>query len=728
MSLRDIYPESIQQTVVDYYQQLELKDKNKAKDFVNNLSEFTYKKTIVSEDSFYSILERISLYHTLIVDTETTGLDYSAVISGVGIAIPDIKECFYFPINHFMPHNDSDFPIESIRWPNQLTYTQFEILVSEIFFKKHKLVFHNAKYDLKLFKQTLPDDFWGLVNYPWHQPGMDIQDTMLMIKCLESCESVALTACGKRWLGFNNLPEEARIKELCKSRKHTNLLASQDFKVNYSYYQLSPEDILIYATRDCETTALLWEKAFKSINDFSVTNLYNQELKLSFIVAEIEMQGHKIDSQYLTFFDDIYFRLIKLIKSDISELTGLENLEITKPSQVIKAFQNIGVSLAEVSQTLPGFQKDVAKAKRLGKVPKEVSTTEEVLLATNTELGKRISDHHILDKLKNTFIDGMRDKKDCKDFIHANFNQSGTVTGRFSSNNPNLQNIPREEFSLHSDLGDVYNELAKQLVIKKTFIPDNKDCVLLKLDYSQMELCMVAYLAGETVMLNAFKEGTDLHALTMERINKLMGCEAISRHQAKTLNFQILYGSGIGGLAVNLNTDYEITKMILESWRESYPAIQRMIALIKEVHSARYSPIYKGFVKSILGRRYVVKYGKEYILLNYLIQGGCAELFKEKIIAVYKYLKSHTTGRIVNLVHDEIVINLPKDEIEHAPSIKRIMEDFSTLGEGEDGSYRRPIIDTVQMLVEMKVCKDNWSEGVSYNDYLIGEKNELHIL
>lgn len=709
-------------------------------EWMDKLSRFDWEYILVRPSFFHLAFNTISQHETLVIDTETTGLNHRAKIIGVCVGIPALRCAYYFPMGHVSPgppdlkmKKDGTFTQHSINlqsyfpdsvpprgepWPNQLDIERMEQLVKELF-DNHRLVFYNAKFDLKMFNQTFPDLF--SFHKPWNIGRFD--DVMLAVKAAEGTRHAGLTDNAERVLGFSNAPEEKRVKELCSKRGQIDWLEHawpNKTKKPVTYYQLSPEDLCVYALADVEMTARLWPTALAELKETRTRNLYNQELAITQVIADVETRGVKIDRVFL---EDCLTKcdtLLSYFQQRADSIVG-KPIQMTKAAEIIPAFDALGVDLEWHTALCPGVQKDNNKAERQGKKPKLVSVGEEVLAHTGTELGRVIVDWNSIEKVRNTFIKGILDKLDDNDFLHGNLNQVGTVTGRFSSSDPNLQNMPRGGIELLcEDTPELLVEMALAVVPRNAFIPDSADHVLVKVDYSQMELRVVAWLAGVKKMLEAFENNVDLHALSRDNINGELGADTVDRYEGKTLNFQILYGSGAPGLAGMLGKEVYLMYDILNAWHNGYPEIKNITETIREVHSLRSSPIWKGFVRNMMGRRYKVDNGLEYKLLNYLIQGGCAEMMKEKIVVMNRWL-SHKVpnARMVNTVHDEVIFSWPLEDIHLVPEIVKIMEDFWTEGPGRDDSFKRPAINnTVFMKAEPSVCPERWGQAEDYFEFI----------
>jgi DNA polymerase-1 len=291
-------------------------------------------------------------------------------------------------------------------------------------------------------------------------------------------------------------------------------------------------------------------------------------------------------------------------------------------------------------------------------------TSEEVLesLRGKHEVVGKILEHRGLKKLLGTYIDALPQLINPEtDRIHTSFNQTVTATGRLSSSNPNLQNIP------------IRNEDGKE--IRKAFIPDD-GCLFFSADYSQIELRIMAHLSGDKHMIEAFREGDDIHAATAAKIYKIGLDEVTSdmRRKAKTANFGIIYGISVFGLAERMNVDRKEAKELIDGYFETYPQIRAYMD--KSIEIAREN----GYISTILGRkRYlpdihshnaVVRGYAERNAINAPIQGSAADIIKIAMVNVYKRFRQEgIRSKMILQVHDELNFSVYPDEKERVQQI-----------------------------------------------------------
>lgn len=378
----------------------------------------------------------------------------------------------------------------------------------------------------------------------------------------------------------------------------------------------------------------------------------NVELPLAKVLAFMELQGVKLDrEQLLIMGKDLELRIDELTNK-IYGLAG-EEFNINSPKQLgVILFEKLG--LPTIKKTKTGY-----------------STNAEVLetLAEEHEIVKEILNYRQLVKLKTTYVDGLlniinpKTKK-----VHTSFNQTITATGRLSSTEPNLQNIPIR--------------LEEGRKIRKVFVPSKDGYILLTADYSQIELRILAHIAQDKVLIEAFKEGQDIHARTasevfgvpMDKVTKNM------RRHAKAVNFGIVYGLSDFGLARDLGITRKEAKIYIDNYFKRYSGVKRWIEKI--IAEARE----QGFVTTLLGRRrylndilsknYNLRSFAERTAMNTPIQGSAADIIKIAMVRIHEKIdKNKFAARMILQVHDELVFEVPPQEISRLiPLVRETME------------------------------------------------------
>ena len=428
-----------------------------------------------------------------------------------------------------------------------------------------------------------------------------------------------------------------------------------------------------YAAEDADITFQLKEILEKEIHENGLQNLfYEIEMPLMKVLARMEQNGVRIDSEAL--------RLSSVV------LTG-EMIELEKQIHELAGYEFNVSSPAQVGEILFDRLKLDEKAKKTK--TGQYSTSEDVLEKIRSKhpiIGK-ILDYRGLKKLLSTYIDALPQLiNQSTGKVHTSFNQTVTSTGRLSSTNPNLQNIPIRD--------------AQGKEIRKAFIPDD-GCVFLSADYSQIELRIMAHLSGDANMLDAFNSGHDIHTATAAKIFKKALDEVTTdmRRKAKTANFGIIYGISTFGLADRLSIPRAEAKELIDGYFATYPDVKRyMDEAIQRAKEAGYVETIFGrkrFLADINSQNSIVRGYAERNAINAPIQGSAADIIKIAMVKIQNRLekeKLHTT--MTMQVHDELLFETPEHEIEAATAlIKREMEVSATLD--------------VPLVVEIGVG-DNW--------------------
>jgi DNA polymerase-1 len=382
-----------------------------------------------------------------------------------------------------------------------------------------------------------------------------------------------------------------------------------------------------------------------------VDKLFNEvEIPLINVLANIEREGINLDVTALKDFSGQLQTDIAAVEKEIQEHAGTK-FNVSSPKQV--------------GEILFDYLKIVDKPKKTK--TGQYATGEDVLTKLENEhpIVSKILDYRELVKLKSTYVDTLPEMVNKKtNRIHTSFNQVVAVTGRLSSDNPNLQNIP------------IRTERGRQ--IRKAFIPRDNDHILLSADYSQIELRIVASISGDKNMCEAFQQGKDIHTATAAKVFGVAENEVTKemRYKAKSVNFGIIYGQGAFGLAENLKIARTEAKQLIDNYFKEYEAIKQYMD--GEINFAREN----GYVKTLLGRKRwlrdinsnnaTVRSFAERNAINAPIQGSAADMIKVAMINIYNELeKQNFKTKMLLQVHDELVFDVYKPELE---TIKPIIE------------------------------------------------------
>ena len=394
------------------------------------------------------------------------------------------------------------------------------------------------------------------------------------------------------------------------------------------------------------------EEMLSNLKDEEAYDLYSEiEIPLAFVLADMEITGIRIDCEFLKEMGKELESKIEVLTDEIHEYAGMD-FNISSPKQLADVlFIHLGIPYPKKTKA------------------ENYSTSKEILdkIINVHPIVPAIMEHRLLSKLNNNYVTGLLAEVHNDGKIHTMFNQTLTRTGRLSSSNPNLQNIP-----IRQDYGKW---------IRKAFIPEDNS-VLLSSDYSQIELRIFAHMAKATNLIEAFKEGKDIHTKTASDIFGVSEDMVTKdmRYQAKAVNFGILYGISSFGLGEDLNIDYATAKKFIDNYLNTYPEIKvYMDKVIKDAYD-------KGYVKTIMNRKrsieelnsknYMVRSSGERIALNTPVQGSSADILKKAMVEIYsEFKKKNLKSKMLIQVHDELVINTLNDEVEEVTKIvKNIME------------------------------------------------------
>lgn len=415
------------------------------------------------------------------------------------------------------------------------------------------------------------------------------------------------------------------------------------------------EKLTEYAVEDADITLQLKTHFTKELENGSLTDLFNNvEMPLVAVLSAMEIEGINIDINFLKELSVALNKDIKRLEKGIYEQAG-EEFNLASPKQ-------LGPILFDKLKLV-----DKPKKTKTG----QYSTAEDVLtyLAKDHQIIRDIQEFRQYKKLQSTYVDALPNEVNPKTHrIHTVYAQAVAATGRLSSNNPNLQNIP------------IRTERGRQ--VRKAFIPRDENYTLLAADYSQIELRIIAALSQEENMINAFKNHEDIHASTAAKVFNIP-LDEVSREQrsnAKTVNFGIIYGVSAFGLSNQTTLSRSEAKELIDTYYETYPKLRTYMD--GQIHFAREN----GYVETVLGRRRylkdinsrnaVVRSAAERNAVNAPIQGSAADIIKLAMINIYnRFQKEQFKSKMLLQVHDELVFDAHNDELETiTPIIKTEME------------------------------------------------------
>ncbi|QQX77843.1 MULTISPECIES: DNA polymerase I [Aequorivita] len=429
--------------------------------------------------------------------------------------------------------------------------------------------------------------------------------------------------------------------------------------------QLNMRDVAIekqteYAVEDADVTFQLKEHFEKELGEANTQKLFDEiEVPLLRVLAAMELEGINLDEEFLKKLSNELDKDILQLEKSIYEEAG-EEFNIASPKQL--------------GDILFGKMKLIEKPKKTK--TGQYSTSEDVLsyLAKDHKIIRDVLEYRGLTKLKSTYVDALPDQVEkTTGRVHTDYMQTVAATGRLSSNNPNLQNIP------------IRTERGRE--VRKAFIPRNDDYVLMAADYSQIELRIIAALSEEDNMIEAFKNGEDIHASTAARVFNIPLSEVTreQRSNAKTVNFGIIYGVSAFGLSNQTDLSRSEAKDLIDTYYKTYPKLRNYIS--EQIQFAREH----GYVQTVLGRRrylkdingsnQVVRGAAERNAVNAPIQGSAADIIKIAMINIHKKLeKENYKSKMLLQVHDELVFDAYKPELEKLKTmVKHEMENAYTL-------------------------------------------------
>lgn len=401
----------------------------------------------------------------------------------------------------------------------------------------------------------------------------------------------------------------------------------------------------------------LYKYYSEKISEMNMNELmYEVEMPLIKVISIMEKQGIKINKEKLQELSEKFSVEISSMESEIYDLCG-EEFNIKSPKQLGKIL----------------FEKLDLPAKK--KTKTGYSTDAEVLeqLMDSHPVIEKIVYYRQLTKIYSTYVEGLKNVIDSDGKIHSSFNQTVTTTGRLSSTEPNLQNIP------------IKYEMGRE--IRKVFIPDSEECVILSADYSQIELRVLAHIAGDENMINAFKEHSDIHRKTASEVFRVPVEEvtSIMRSNAKAVNFGIVYGIGDFSLAKDLGITKKEAKEYIDTYLERYPKIKEYLDKVKDEarETQRVTTILNRirFIPEIASSRKMVVALGERLAMNTPIQGSAADIIKVAMVNVSRKLESNNLkSTLILQVHDELILNVYKEELKEIEKIvKEEMENAINL-------------------------------------------------
>ena len=568
---------------------------------------------IESFEELKLLVEKMMKQEIVAFDTETEGLN-ALETDIVGISFSWQKGIgYYLPIKNNKSAHEKSF--ETLR----------------PFFESTEIikVGHNIKFDIQVLHKY---------NVKVSSP---IYDTMVAHYLINPDMRHNLDTLSESYLNYSPISIESLI-----GKKGKNQISMRDVSI---------DKITDYASEDADITLQL-----KSIFDkeIEVNNLskifYDIEIPMINVLSEMETEGIKIDTSYLEKLDKEFEEDLEKLKKEIFKKSG-EEFNLNSPKQLGEILFDKLKLVSKPKKTKTG----------------QYSTSEEVLssLANDHKIIEDILEWRSLDKLQNTYVKSLPNEvSSLTNRVHSSFNQTVTTTGRLSSNNPNLQNIPIRT--------------ANGQKIRRAFIPRGSDYILMAADYSQIELRVIASMSNEENMIDAFVNNQDIHTMTASKIYNV-DPENVTREQrgnAKTVNFGIIYGVSAFGLSQQTDLNRSESKVMIDNYFLNYPGLKKYMS--DQIDFARNN----GYVETIMGRRRylqninsqnnMLRSSSERNAINAPIQGSAADIIKIAMININSELKKQSLkSKMLLQVHDELVFDVHKSEKDQIQDIvKTTME------------------------------------------------------
>ncbi len=603
------------------------------------------------------LIQRLDKTNQIVsLDTETNSLNpIDAELVGIGLCLGEENDdLFYIPLGHQTKKEAS----------NQLTIEDvFSKLRNWIEDPKKEKALQNSKFDRQIF----------------FNHGLDLKgvtfDTLLADYLLNNQEKHGLSEISFRLFGF----KPPSFKDTVGKNK------------DFSFVDI--DEASIYCGYDVFLTfkiVKIFKESFSKEKDELIKLFEEIELPLEPVLSQMEMNGITIDIPYLDELSKELKSTLEDIESKVYQLAE-ENFNLSSPKQLGEIlFEKLNLDKKKSRKTKTGWSTDAVVLERL---------------VDEHEIIQHLIKHRTLSKLLSTYIDALPNLINEKTGrVHTNFNQAATATGRLSSSNPNLQNIPvRTEFSRR---------------IRKAFLPE-KNWKLLSADYSQIELRILAHLADEEILINAFHKNDDIHSLTARLIFEKEEISSDERRVGKTINFGVIYGMGIKKFARSTGVSTPEAKEFLIKYKERYSKIFKFLELQERL------ALSKGYVKTIFGRKREFKFDKNGLgrligkdpyeidlqsarragmeaqslraAANAPIQGSSADIIKIAMVQLNKkFIEMNVPAKMLLQVHDELLFEVEPDSLEITTKlVKKTMEDCVKLN--------------VPLLVDIGIG-DNWME------------------
>ena len=606
-------------------------------------------KTINALDELHTLIDKLNSVPYFAIDTETTSIDWQkADLVGVSVATNNY-EGYYIPVGHT---GDFDILLDN-QLDRDFVLNQLKPILEDPNIGK---IGQHIKYDSHVFKK------YGIELNNWHMDTMLASYVINGVATRHNMDDLA-----QHYLGVNTTTFEDVAGKGAKQ---------------LSFDKVDMDKASDYACEDADITYRLFSVFDDYLQKDTNANslLHKLEIPTAQILAQMEHDGILVKTEFLGKLSLAFDNQISQLEQKAFELAG-ETFNVASPKQLGEIlFDKLGIAGGKKTKT------------------GQYSTSEAVLAKIDHPLVDVVLEHRSLSKLKSTYTDALAKVADKQGRVHTSYHQALTSTGRLSSSDPNLQNIP-----IRTDTGRL---------IREAFIaPTGR--VIMAADYSQIELRLMAHFSGDESLINAFKNNLDIHTATAAEImgKDLADVTPNERRSAKAVNFGLLYGMGVFGLAKQLGVENGVAKDYIKRYFARYPAIHGYMENTKSYAKST------GYVTTILGRKLyapdinssnaMIRQGAERASINAPLQGSAAEIIKLAMIAVDKVLpKDH--AKLLLQVHDELVFEVDADKADEIGElIKTAMQNVLTDTAKELGW---DVEFAVPLVVEIGVG-ENWEKA-----------------
>lgn len=561
--------------------------------------------SITTKKELDNLIESLKKAKYISIDTETSSLDiYTARLIGISISFKEF-EGYYIPIE-----------------AKGKIYIEKHYIIQKfnnLFESNPKIIGQNYKFDYKILKNN------------GFSPIPPYFDTMIAAYLIDTNSKVSLDFLAEKYLMHKNIKYEDVIQK------------------NDNFANISLEMATSYSSEDADITFRLFNIFTKKLKEDGLDKLMHEvEMPFNNVIIEMEENGIYLDREYLKEYGKELGQELELIENEIIKSIGI-NFNLNSPKQMHEIlFEKLNLKLSEK------MKKDSTDIKVL-----------ESLIGQHESI-ENIIKHRQIAKLKSTYTDNLIELINHKtNRLHTSFIQTKTATGRITSINPNLQNIPIKD--------------EKGRKIRKAFKPENGN-IFISADYSQIELAILAHLSQDEALIKAFENNKDIHTETASKLFKIEEKEITSdlRRIAKSINFGIIYRMSDFRLAKELGITKEEAKGFINSYFDSYPKIKEFITnQINFVRNTGYSETIlkrRRYIKEINSNNYLERSAAERIAINSIIQGSAADIMKIAMVRVFNEFKSKKMeSKILLQVHDEMLIESPLKEKNEVEKILKIM-------------------------------------------------------